>query len=72
VDQKSITSCSTSLGLTPNCPRNGTGWSACVAPWCEIVSMRTVSPDLIVMTGGLSTRIHPHVTVSGREGTNQS
>ena len=63
--QNSRTSWRISSGCTPNRPRKLTGSSSCVDPWWDMVSMRTVSPDSTVSTGGLSVGIQPQLRFCG-------
>src|SRR5262245_27418977 len=47
--------------------KNVAGSSLPRRPWCETVSIFTVSPDLIVSAGGRSAVRYPQITVSGVE-----
>src|ERR1700674_4051100 len=51
----------------PAVPKNVTGSSRVNRPWCDMVSMRTVAPDLMRSAGGTRAEKYPQMTVSGRE-----
>src|ERR1022692_2558347 len=51
----------------PAAPKNATGSSRVNRPWCDMVSMRTVAPDLMRSAGGTRAEKYPQTTVSGRE-----
>ena len=72
VRQKATTSGRISSGATPNRPRYRSGSSSCVVPAWLSVSMRTVSPERTVSTGGRSTGYQPQTTFSGVDRTTWS
>src|SRR6266851_7171603 len=51
----------------PAAPKNVTGSSFVRRPWWDIVSIRTVVPDLMRSTGATRAERYPQMTVSGRE-----
>src|SRR3977135_797483 len=63
----SLASCSTSSGLIPAVPKKVTGSSLVNRPWCDMVSMRTVVPDLMRSAGGRRAETYPQTTVFGVE-----
>src|ERR1700694_4289711 len=63
----SLASCSTSSGLIPAVPKKVTGSSLVNRPWCDMVSMRTVAPDLMRSAGGTRAEKYPQTTVFGVE-----
>src|ERR1700704_4052678 len=63
----SLASCSTSSGLIPAVPKKVTGSSLVNRPWCDMVSMRTVVPDLMRSAGGTRAETYPQTTVFGVE-----
>src|SRR5690242_16979210 len=51
----------------PAVPKKVTGSSLVSSPWCDMVSIRTVAPDLMRSGGGTRAEKYPQMTVSGRE-----
>src|SRR5215470_7151394 len=51
----------------PAAEKNVTGSSLVSKPWCDMVSTRTIAPDLMRNTGGTRAEIYPQTTVSGVE-----
>src|SRR5215470_15420542 len=61
----SLASCSTSSGLMPAAPKKVTGSSLVSRPWCDMVSIRTVVPDLMRSAGGTREEKYPQTTLFG-------
>src|SRR5215831_5768801 len=51
----------------PAAPKNATGSSLVSRPWCDMVSIRTVAPDLMRSAGTTRADKYPQTTVSGRK-----